>query len=200
MDVETSKLVLRRPRLADVPTLFGFMADGHLSRLRELDQRIGVRFAIATDSQRCGMSGKSPVSASEEQRSGLAVLAGSRDRGEADRARAILLTLSGWTSSHIAEAFGVREDTVRLWRGDFSRDGVAALKASIAPGPAPVKTETALRVVTPLLEEPVANRPNWTIARMRAEIAAREGVCISRSQLSKALRKKSSVTGGRGTP
>ena len=146
------------------------------------------------------MSGKSRVSASEEQRSGLAVLAGSRDRGEADRARAILLTLSGWTSSHIAEAFGVREDTVRLWRGDFSRDGVAALKASIAPGPAPVKTETALRVVTPLLEEPVANRPNWTIARMRAEIAAREGVCISRSQLSKALRKKSSVTGGRGTP
>ena len=146
------------------------------------------------------MSGKSRVSASEEQRSGLAVLAGSRDRGEADRARAILLTLSGWTSPHIAEAFGVREDTVRLWRGDFSRDGVAALKASIAPGPAPVKTETALRVVTPLLEEPVANRPNWTIARMRAEIAAREGVCISRSQLSKALRKKSSVTGGRGTP
>jgi transposase len=146
------------------------------------------------------MSGKSPVSASEEQRSGLGVLAGSRDRGEADRARAILLTLSGWTSPRIAEAFGVREDTVRLWRSDFSRDGVDALKASIAPGPVPVKSETALRVVTPLLEQPVADRPNWTIARMRAEIAAREGVCISRSQLSKALRKKSSVTGGRGTP
>jgi transposase len=145
------------------------------------------------------MSGKSPISASEDQRSGLGFLAGSRDRGEADRARAILLTLSGWTSPRIAEAFGVREDTVRLWRSDFSRDGVEALKASIAPGPVPVKSETALRVVTPLLEHPVANRPNWTIARMRAEIAAREGVCISRSQLSKALRKKSSVTGGRGT-
>jgi transposase len=170
-----------------------------LSRLRELDQRISLRFAIAIDSQRCGMSGKSPISASEDQRSGLGFLAGSRDRGEADRARAILLTLSGWTSPRIAEAFGVREDTVRLWRSDFSRDGVEALKASIAPGPVPVKSETALRVVTPLLEQPVANRPNWTIARMRAEIAAREGVCISRSQLSKALRKKSSVTGGRGT-
>ena len=145
------------------------------------------------------MSGNSPVSASEDQRSGLAVLAGSRDRGEADRARAILLTLSGWTSPRIAEAFGVREDTVRLWRSDFSRDGVEALKRSIAPGPSPVKSETAMRVVTPLLEQPVANRPNWTIARMRAEIAAREGVHISRSQLSKALRKKSSVTGGRGT-
>jgi transposase len=136
------------------------------------------------------MSGKSQVSASEDQRSALAALAGSRDRGEADRARAILLTLSGWTSPLIAEAFSVREDTVRLWRSDFSRDGIAALKASVAPGPSPVKSVTALRVVTPLLEEPVANRPNWTIARMRAEIEAREGVCISRSQLSKALQKK----------
>jgi transposase len=151
---------------------------------------MGVRFAIAIASQRCGMSGKSPVSASEDQRSALAVLAGSRDRGEADRARAILLTLSGWTSPRIAEAFSVREDTVRLWRSDFSRGGTEALKASIAPGPSPVKSETALRVVTPLLEEPVANRPNWTIARLRAEIEAREGVTISRSQLSKALRKK----------
>jgi transposase len=136
------------------------------------------------------MSGKSPVSASEDERAALAALAGSRDRGEADRARAILLTLSGWSSPRIAEAFGVREDTVRLWRSDFSRGGTDVLKASVAPGPSPVKSETALRVVTPLLEEPVANRPNWTIARMRAEIEAREGVRISRSQLSKALRKK----------
>ena len=58
----------------------------------------------------------------------------------------------------------MREDTVRLWRSDFSRGGIDTLKASVAPGPSPVKSETALRVVTPLLEEPVANRPNWTIA------------------------------------
>jgi transposase len=151
---------------------------------------MGVRFAIAIDAKRCGMGGKSPVLASEDQCSALAALAGSRDRGEADRARAILLTLSGWTSPRIAEAFSVREDTVRLWRSDFSRGGIDALKASVAPGPPPMKSETALRVVTPLLEEPVANRPNWTIPRMRAEIEAREGVRISRSQLSKALRKK----------
>ena len=145
------------------------------------------------------MSGKSPISASDEQRAGLTALAGSRDRGEADRARAVLLTLSGWTSGRIAEAFGVREDTVRLWRSDFARVGVAALRARVAPGPAPVKSDTALRVVTPLLEQPVADRHNWTIARLRAEIEAREGVCISRSQLSKALRKKSSAGGGPGT-
>src|ERR1700694_5956501 len=145
------------------------------------------------------MGGKSPIVASDEQRVGLTALAGSRDRGEADRARAVLLTLSGWSSPQIAEAFGVREDTVRLWRSDFGRGGVDALKASIAPGPPPVKSETALRVVTPLLEEPVADRPNWTIARLRAEIEARAGVRISRSQLSKALRKKTSAGGGPGT-
>jgi transposase len=50
-----------------------------------------------------------------------------------------------------------------------------------------------------LLEEPVADRRNWTIPRLRAEIEAREGVRISRSQLSKALRKKSSAGGGPGT-
>ena len=145
------------------------------------------------------MAGKSPILASDQQRAALAALAGSRDRGEADRARAVLLTLAGWTSPKIAEAFGVREDTVRLWRSDFAAGGVAALKASIAPGPPPLKSEAALRVAAPLLEEPVADRRNWTIPRLRAEIEAREGVRISRSQLSKALRKKSSAGGGPDT-
>jgi len=145
------------------------------------------------------MAGKSPVTTSDEQRAGLLALAGSHDRGEADRARAVLLTLAGWTSPRIAEAFGVREDTVRLWRSDFMRGGVPALKAHAAPGPAPVKSAAALRVVTPLLEAPVADRRNWTIPRLRAEIEARAGVRISRSQLSKALRKKSSAGDGLGT-
>ena len=145
------------------------------------------------------MAGKSRITADEEQRKGLQALAHSRDRGEADRARAILLTLSGWTSPRVAEAFGVREDTVRLWRSAFANGGIEALKASVAPGPAPVKTEAALRVVTPLLEAPVADRPNWTIPRLITEIEAREGVRIGRSQLSKALRKKTSAGGGRGT-
>ena len=148
------------------------------------------------------MAGKSPVTASNEQRGALMALAGSRDRGEADRARAVLLTLAGWTSPKIAEAFGVREDTVRLWRSDFANGGVGALKASVAPGPAPVKSEAALRVATPLLEEPVADRRNWTIPRLRAEIEAREGVRISRSQLSNgcpSMRPNSMISSRSGT-
>ena len=76
----------------------------------------------------------------------------------------------------------MREDTVRLWRSDFTAGGVAALKTRIAPGPPPVKSEAALQVVTPLLEEPVADRRNWTIPRLCAEIEAQEVVRISRSR------------------
>ena len=79
--------------------------------------------------------------------------------------------------------------------------GIEALKASVAPGPEPVKTQAALRVIAPLLEAPVANRPNWTIPRLMAEIEKREGIKIGRSQLSKALRQKGAIAGaGRGTP
>ncbi len=80
------------------------------------------------------------------------------------------------------------------------RGDVAALKATVAPGPAPVKREAALRVAMPLLEAPVADRPNWTIPRLRAEIEARAGVRIGRSQLSKVLHKKNSAGGDRDTP
>ncbi len=70
------------------------------------------------------MAGKSPLRATGSERSALEALAGSGGRAEADRARAILLTLAGWTSNHISQAFGVREDMVRLWRSDFMRGGV----------------------------------------------------------------------------
>jgi hypothetical protein len=49
------------------------------------------------------IAGKSLLAASEEQRVALRGLAESRDRGEADRAHAVLLTLAGWTSPRIAE-------------------------------------------------------------------------------------------------
>ena len=145
------------------------------------------------------MAGKSPIRATEEQVAALEALAASRDRGEADRSRAILLTLAGWTSSEIAEVFRVREDTVRFWRGDFLRGGVEAIKASVYAGPPPIKTEAALRVVTPLLEAPVADRTNWTIPRLIAEIKTQERITVSRSTLSKVLRKKSSGGDGPGT-
>jgi transposase len=136
------------------------------------------------------MAGKSPVAATEEQRRALMALSRSRDRGEADRARAILLTLSGWTSGQIAEAFGVREDTVRVWRSAFMTGGIEALKTSVAPGPAPVKAACALAVAEEVLSGPVADRPNWTLPRLADEIERRAGVRISSSRLSVVLRQR----------
>jgi transposase len=136
------------------------------------------------------MAGKSPVTAYEEQRRELVALSHSRDRGEADRARAILLTLSGWTSAQSAEPFGVREDTVRVWRSAFMTGGIEALKTSVAPGPAPVKAEGALEVAQAVLSAPVADHPNWTLPRLADEIEKRSGVRISCSRLSAVLRQK----------
>ena len=59
------------------------------------------------------MSGKSPLQATAEQREALELQARVSDREEADRARGILLSLSGWTSIEIGQALRVREDTVR---------------------------------------------------------------------------------------
>ena len=136
------------------------------------------------------MAGRSPVTVDEEQRQGLIALSHLRDRGEADRARAILLTLSGGTSGQIAEAFGVRQDTVRFWRSAFMRGGIEALKKSVAPGPAPVKAERALAVAEEVLSGPVADRPNWTLPRLVDEIERRAGVRISPSRLSVVLRQR----------
>jgi transposase len=147
------------------------------------------------------MVGKSPVAATEEHRRALMALSRSRDRGEADRARAIVLTLSGWTSSQIAEAFGVREDTVRVWRSAFLTGGIEALKTAVAPGPAPVKAERALAVAEEVLSGPVADRPNWTLPRLADEIERRAGVRISRSRLSVVLRQRGISAGdGPATP
>jgi transposase len=142
------------------------------------------------------MAGKSPVVADEDQRRALAGLARSRDRSEADRARAILLTLSGWTSPDIAAAFGVREDTARLWRSAFAQGGVEALRTHLPPGPAPLKAERALAVAEELLAGPVADRPNWTLPRLADEIERRAGLRISRSRLSVVLRQRGPSAGG----
>src|SRR3954453_22059769 len=135
------------------------------------------------------MAGKSPLAATEDQRRALMALRRSRDRGEADRARAILLTLSGWTSGQIAQAFRVREDTVRFWRSAFITGGIEALKTSIAPGPAPVKAERALAVAEEVLSGPVADRPNWTLPRLADEIETRRRAHLALAAIRRAAEK-----------
>ncbi|HKT14669.1 MAG TPA: helix-turn-helix domain-containing protein [Allosphingosinicella sp.] len=116
-------------------------------------------------------------------------MARSERRDEADRARAIVLSANGWTSGQIARAFGVTPDSVRRWRSWFAADGVDGLRATERLGREPVKSDAASAVVAGLLAAPVPDRPNWTLPRLQVEIGRQAGVSISKSQLSKVLKK-----------
>lgn len=146
------------------------------------------------------MPRRSCVVATARQHKELTELARSDRRDEADRARAILLSLDGWTSEEIGDAFGVTADSVRHWRGWYASEGVEGLRAAIVPGPSGERGLHALSIATAILSEPVENRPNWTIARLRAEIERRGGPPISQSRLSILLREKGGCAGaGRAT-
>jgi transposase len=142
------------------------------------------------------MAGRSRLTATPAQVLALRELARSAIRGEADRARAILLTLDGWTSVELAQAFGVTAASVRHWRSWFAAGGVEALRATLAPGPSPERGERALAVARELLSGPVENRTNWTLPRLRAEIGRRAGITLSTSRLGILLREKGGSAGG----
>src|SRR3954464_14901747 len=74
-------------------------------------------------------AGKSKLTADAAEQAALRGLSKSEQRGEADRVRAILLTLAGRGAGEIAAALEVHVSTVRNWRGYFAQGGVAA-----APG------------------------------------------------------------------
>src|SRR4051794_41782513 len=71
------------------------------------------------------MAGKSKLTADAAEQAVLRDLSKSEHRGEADRARAILLTLEGRRAGEIAAVLGVHISTVRNWRGYFAHGGVA---------------------------------------------------------------------------
>src|ERR1700687_4173567 len=142
------------------------------------------------------MAGCPRTQATAEQQVELRLLAASSNRQEADRARAILLSLERWTSLRIGMALSVEADTVRQWRWLFGRDGVGGIRARKAPGAAPVKGRAALAVANEVLSGEVSDRQNWTLPRLADEIARRSGTRISMSRLSVILRKKGAPGGG----
>lgn len=144
------------------------------------------------------MGGHSRLEATDQQRAALEALARSGARGEADRARAVLLSLDGWSSAAIGRALRVRADTVRAWRGLVAGGGVAALRARSRPGRPGGQGMAALTCAERLLAEP--GDVVWTLPRLKAEIARRAGVAISTSRLSRLLRRKGASPGeGPGT-
>ena len=125
------------------------------------------------------------------QRRQLKRLARSKDRWEADRARAVLASLERKSSAEIGQMLGVCPAQVRRWRQWFKADGIAGLRAAVRKGREARKAKLALRVVKPLLTGPT--RGVWTIARLQAAFAQQTGQTISAEWLRVTLKKRGPI-------
>ncbi len=145
------------------------------------------------------MPGRSTISADEQARAALGALAKSARRSEADRARALLLTLTGQRAATIAAGLGVHVSTVREWRGLFRRGGVAALRHRTPPGRPNRIGAAAVALAEAILAEDVDHDRGWTLPRLRAEIERRGGPAIGDAWLSVQLRRKTTAGAGHAT-
>src|SRR4051812_47315749 len=155
------------------------------------------------------MPGKSKLTADGAEQAVLRDLSKSEHRGEADRARAILLTLEGRRAGEIAAVLGVHISTVRNWRGYFAHGGGGGAGGgpragepgknggpaggNSAAGPRPGQQAKigphAGAIAAAILTEDVRHDGGWTLPRLCAEIARRGGPAISPRWLSHQLRQ-----------
>ena len=145
------------------------------------------------------MPGKSTLTADAVEQAALRDLSKSEQRGEADRARAILLTLEGRKAAEIAAVLGVHVSTVRNWRGYFMHGGVAGLRRRPRLGQQAKIGPHAGAIAAAILDEDVRHDGGWTLGRLCAEIAHRGGPAISPRWLSHQLRQRGLPGGGRAT-
>src|SRR5918998_1752805 len=145
------------------------------------------------------MPGKSMLTADAAEQAVLRALSKSEQRGEADRARAILLTLAGRDAGEIAAVLGVHVSTVRNWRGYFAHGGVGGLGRPPRPGRQSVVGLHAGAIAAAILNEDVRQDGGWTLGRLCAEITRRGGPAISPRWLSHQLRQRGLPGGGRAT-
>src|SRR4029079_10743893 len=111
------------------------------------------------------MPGKSKLTADAVEQAALRVLSKSEHRGEADRARAILLTLEGRRAEEIAATLGVHISTVRNWRGYFAHGGVAGLRRRPRPGQQAKIGPHAGAIAAAILDEDTHHHGGWSLAR-----------------------------------
>jgi transposase len=136
------------------------------------------------------MPGKSKLTADASEQATLRALSKSEHRGEADRARAILLTLEGRKAEEIAAVLGVHVSTVRNWRGYFAHGGVAGLRRRQRPGQQAKIGPQAGAIAAAILNDDVRHDGGWTLVRLCAEIARRGGPAFSPWWLAHQLRQR----------
>jgi transposase len=146
------------------------------------------------------MPGKSKLMADAADRAALRNLSKSEHRGEADRARAILLTLEGQHAEEIAAALSVHVSTVHNWRGYFAHGGVAGLRRRKAPGRQATVGPHAGAIAAAILNDDMRHDGGWTLPRLCAEIARRGGPAISPRWLSHQLLQRGLSSAARATP
>ena len=146
------------------------------------------------------MPGKSTLTADAAEQATLRALSKSEHRGEADRARAILLMLEGRHAGEIAAVLGVHISTVRNWRGYFAHGGVAGLRRRQAPGRQATIGPHAGAIAAAILNEDTRHDGGWTLPRLCAEIARRGGPAISPRWLSHQLCQRGLPSAARATP
>jgi transposase len=149
---------------------------------------------------RPGMPGKSTLTADAAEQAALRALSKSEQRDEADRARAILLTLEGRRAEEIAAVLGVHISTVRNWRGYFAHGGVAGLRRRPRPGRQSVVGPHAGAIAAAILNDDTRHDGGWTLVRLCAEIARRGGPAISPRWLSHQLRQRGLPSVAHATP
>src|SRR5215217_5989064 len=146
------------------------------------------------------MPGKSKLTADAAEQATLRALSKSEHRGEADRARAILLTLKGRRAEEIAASLGVHVSTVRNWRGYFAHGGVTGLRRRPRPGQQAKIGPQAGAIAAAILEDDTCHDGGWTLGRLCAEIARRGGPTISPRWLAHQLRQRGLPGGGHAIP
>ena len=124
---------------------------------------------------------------SEADRQALQELSRSRLRRESVRARAILLSLEGFTSQEIGLILDAYPSAVREWRGRYARGGLEALRYHKPPGRDGSAGQQALTLAKAILEADGAHDQPWTLGRRRAEVIRRGGPALSESRLAKFL-------------
>src|SRR4051794_41276826 len=142
------------------------------------------------------MAGKSTLTADAAEQATLRALSKSEQRGEADRARAILLTLEGRRAGEIAAGLGVHISTVRNWRGYFVPGGVAGLRRRPRPGGQAKIGPHAGAIAAAILDEDTRHDGGGTLPRLCAEIARRGGAAGSPPGGSPPIRPKGLSGGG----
>jgi transposase len=119
------------------------------------------------------MPGKSKLTADAAEQAALRALSKSEQRGEADRARAILLTLEGRQAGEIATVLGVHVSTVRNWRGYFAHGGAAGLRRRPRLGGQSVVGLHAGAIAATILTEDTRRDGGWTLPGVfRSEVEA----------------------------